>query len=400
MKKILLSALVLVMTLSFNACSEADLPQDINAQEEFSESLDEQAVIEADASPQWEANEKLARLMKSFGTTSNSKNEALNFPDYYGGAYITEQGKLVVYIHRDDLEKQKEKITSLVGSGNVELKKADYSYAYLTDIMDQLNEFVINKKNPSVMANFNVFALMDKENRIVVELKDYNEEKIAVFKKLVLNSPAIKFVKSQGEMVLEVDLQPGCKASLNTSGTSYGSYGFAARRNSDGRRGMVTAGHVISVGETLYQGGTAIGVCSASQISGSVDAAFVPITNPTSYVPSNVLCNTASDILSVSTSLPGVGTVVNKRGATTGQTSGTILSTNATWTSPTSGNTLTNITTANYTSSGGDSGGIVYTYISSTGTRPTVGTHIGAIGSTRYYSKASLVLSALGLSRY
>lgn len=399
--KIFFSVLAIFAILSSSSCSDVEsFDKNNNDTEQLSSKMAyNQSLVEADASHQWEANEKLTKLLGSFGTSANRFNEQVpQYPAYYGGAYIAENGKLIIYVH-GDLEKSRRAISAIIGESNVDFQQARFSYKYLTDLMDELNEFVIRKKDPSAMRNFEAFALMDKENKIVVDLKDFSEQQIAAFHKAVSESDAISFRKAEGEMVLEADLNPGCKAALNTSGTSYGSFGFKAKRNSDGKLGMVTAGHVINSGETLYYGATAIGVCSVRQISGSIDASFVPITSPATYVPSNTLCGTASDLLSTTTSLPGVGTVVNKRGATTGYSSGTIVSTNATWTSPTSGNTLTNITTANYTSDSGDSGGIVYTYISSSGTRPTVGIHTGAIGSTRYFTKASLVLSSLGLSR-
>lgn len=75
-----------------------------------------------------------------------------------------------------------------------------------------------------------------------------------------------------------------------------------------------------------------------------------------------------------------------------------VLSTNVTVTLD--GITHTNLTSADYSSSGGDSGGIVYSYVSSTNTRYTLGIHCAAVGSTRYYIKADEINSALGTSRY
>ena len=82
----------------------------------------------------------------------------------------------------------------------------------------------------------------------------------------------------------------------------------------------------------------------------------------------------------------------------TGATSGKIISINASFT--VSGETFTNLTSADYESASGDSGGIVYSYISSTNTRLTLGIHKGSLGSTRYYVKANQINSALGTSRY
>lgn len=82
----------------------------------------------------------------------------------------------------------------------------------------------------------------------------------------------------------------------------------------------------------------------------------------------------------------------------TGHTSGKVISTNASVTI--GGVTFTNLTSADYSSAPGDSGCIVYSYISSTNTRLTLGIHKASDGTTRYYVKANQINSALGTSRY
>lgn len=62
--------------------------------------------------------------------------------------------------------------------------------------------------------------------------------------------------------------------------------------------------------------------------------------------------------------------------------------------------TFTNMTEANYPSTDGDSGGVVYSFISSNGTRPTVGVHKGSLANgNAIFSKASQVLAAFNLRR-
>lgn len=210
-----------------------------------------------------------------------------------------------------------------------------------------------------------------------------------------MNSSAIAFQKSPGRCILQGTLKAGCPAEVDAG---IGSFAFRAKRNSDGKEGMVTAGHNIPIGGSLYENGVKIGTCSASHQGGSVDAAFIPINDVVTYFPSNLICNTA-DALSAQTSQPGVGTVVNMRGKTTGYSSGAIISTNATTTTD-EGITYTNLTSADYSSAKGDSGGIIYTYISSTNTRPTVGIHLGNNTIRAYFTKADLALSTLGIYRY
>jgi len=92
--------------------------------------------MEADASHQWDANEKLTKLLESFGNSTNRFNEKVpNYPAYYGGAYITEKGSLMIYV-MGDLEKGKQAVKTVIGNTNVEFKAAEHSYSYLTTVMD------------------------------------------------------------------------------------------------------------------------------------------------------------------------------------------------------------------------------------------------------------------------
>ncbi|MGB3180435.1 MAG: hypothetical protein WBB45_03545 [Cyclobacteriaceae bacterium] len=61
-----------------------------------------------------------------------------------------------------------------------------------------------------------------------------------------------------------------------------------------------------------------------------------------------------------------------------------------------------NVVYTDYDCFEGDSGGIVYTYISSTNTRYTVGVHFAAAADfqSSYYCKADLALAELDATRY
>lgn len=86
-------------------------------------------------------------------------------------------------------------------------------------------------------------------------------------------------------------------------------------------------------------------------------------------------------------------------GFTSGHTSGRVVATDVSADTDT-GVFLTNLTEATYDSEGGDSGGIVYSYIGSTNTRLTLGIHLGRYGNNAIYSKANEINDALNISRY
>lgn len=330
------------------------------------------------------------KLMRSFNT---SKSDNTIYPEYYGGSYIDDNGDLVVYIKEAEISKAAslQNISQVLETKDFIVKSANYSYNELNSFMDTLNSFKLKNPNDSVSNNFNIYWLSDRDNNIVVELNEMSEEQINRFKKTVIDSPIITFKASSGTPVKEVNVNPGQKISTSTAN---GSMGYRAKKNNV--VGIVTAGHLASLNTTININGTNIGKVTARQESGSVDAAFVEITN-SSYTPTNTL-NGTTNTLSTTTSKPGVGTVINKLGFSTGATTGKVLSTNVTVTLD--GITHTNLTSADYSSSGGDSGGIVYSYVSSTNTRYTLGIHCAAVGSTRYYIKADEINSVLGTSRY
>jgi hypothetical protein len=140
---------------------------------------------DADASHQCQANEYYQKINN------------IPFSDYYGGSYISAKGKWIVYITGDQIKGRKS-VAKQVGSNNFIAITGKYSFKTLTKNMDELNAFVLNKANDSVIGNINAFCLREDKNRIEMELGEYTEEKIQEFKSKVMNSPAIVFKKSAG----------------------------------------------------------------------------------------------------------------------------------------------------------------------------------------------------------
>ena len=391
---------ILMLTPIISYASENDTPSNIASIEETTTT--DEAFLEAERESMAKYDSKfLAKqedsylnyenLMNYFKTTTNSVDNP--YPDYYGGSYIDDNGDFVIYIKETGASKVASTQISSAGlkENDFIVRRANYSYNELNSVMDTLNAFKLNNPDDPIANNFNIYWLSDKDNQIIVELDEMNEAQIERFKKNVIDSPMIIFKESSGKPVKEVNVNPGQK--ISTSSAS-GSMGYRAKRNNV--VGIVTAGHLASLNTQININGTNIGKVTARQESGSVDAEFIEITN-SNYKPTNTL-NGTSNVLSTTTSQPGVGTVINKSGFSTGATSGKVLATNVTVTLD--GITHTNLTSADYSSSAGDSGGIVYSYVSSTNTRYTLGIHCAAVGSTRYYIKADEINSALGTSRY
>jgi hypothetical protein len=336
------------------------------------------------------ASEVYQKLISSFGTIGMLK--ASDYPDYYGGAYINDEGKLVINVTSDITSKSQDFIKR-TGTDEFILRPCKYSFKMLTEIMDTINNYKLKNEGSPICSNVNSYALLDAQNCIIVYLDEYNQEQINIFNKEIPDSPAIEFKKAIVKCKDEINVNSG--AYITSDGVS-GSVGYRARL--DGIDGIVTAGHLAALNAYVQKSGINFSKCTARQYSGSVDASFCEIID-SNYTPTNIL-DISGDTLSTTISEPGAGTVINKIGYGTGQTSGKIISTNASATF--SGVNFTNLTTANYSSSNGDSGCIVYSYISSTNTRYTLGIHkgTGSDGTTRYFVKANNINSALGTTRY
>lgn len=350
---------------------------------------------------QTEAYLNYEKLMDAYRKSSgNTDEEEMVYPEYYGGSYTDDDGNLVIYKVKETSVSAKQKtvasanvykkLENTIENDNFILQEVDHSYNELNDVMDQLNDYKLTEDN-EIAHNFNAFWLSDEENCIFVELSDFNEASVQAFKENVCDSDVIKFKESSGEAEAETNINAGRK--IETS-SAYASVGYRVKRN--GNVGFVTAAHLGNVDTNISVNGTVVGKIKKRQRSGSVDAAFVRVTND-DYTPTNTLQGTTNK-LSTTISEPGAGTVINKLGASTGATTGKVLSTNATLT--VDGITHTNLTSADYKSAPGDSGGTIYSYISSTNTRLTLGIHCAASGSTRYYVKAKRINAALDTSRY
>lgn len=393
MKHRLLNAWLLIAIAIFTACSEDDL-QDSSVMDEpkFKTNI---SFIEQSIDHQKEAVDSYREMLTSFGQTKTKSMASGEYPDYYGGSYINEDGKLVVFV-LGDIHKGKAKLNSITSNDEIITKPADYSFNLLNAVMDTIDAFKLNEANKQYCTNFNWWAIQDDQNRVVVALEDFSDEAIKEFKNHVSNSPAIVFKKSTGghEEQASVNVNPGAYVY---SPTDEMSIGYRAANNY--YEGVVTAAHGIEQYKDLLMNGKVFAQCTKRNRGGEVDAAWCPITDE-NYLPTNYIGGDKSKILSTQTDQPGKGTVINMHGQIN-QSTGVITNTRASVTYK-SGYSYTNITDATYASDKGDSGAIVYSYVSSTGYRYTLGIHQGAStdGKTAHFCKADLINQKLGIFRY
>lgn len=154
-----------------------------------------------DTPVQEEADKNYHAIMDSFNEKETpTLSKVKDYPDYYGGSYINENGQLVVFITGDTI-KAKEIIGKYVDNKNILFVNSEYSYKTLNKIMDRIDE-AARKKSP-VFQHLDSWYIRETENRIHINLNRYEDSVINEFKEKVIDSPAIIFKRSPGKIIFD-----------------------------------------------------------------------------------------------------------------------------------------------------------------------------------------------------
>lgn len=317
------------------------------------------------------------------------------YPDYIGGLYINNEDNLVIQIVETNIPKNQDKeYENIMKIGkNASIQYVDYSYEELNKVHDIILNNFLGKVD-----NVTGLYVDTASNRVVVELKDYSDGEIEKFRENVMNSPMITF--AQGMVYDNVsDINPGAEF-VSSIGRGC-SYGYRAKTSS-GQVGIVSAGHCFNgTGNTIPN----VGTVTKHLDNGSLDAAFIATNNgitPTNTLNQYLAIGGSNTVRTTVESLIVNGQAIAKVGYVTGYTFGSITNANYSYTQ--NGVTYTNLIRASLVVDHGDSGGIaVRTYNS--GGLP-YNTTLGIvkaksnIGSEALITKASVINSYFGLSRY
>lgn len=120
------------------------------------------------------------------------------YPEYYGGMYINDENKLVVWVKKgfDIPEILKEEPSVIIS-------KAAFSWRELKESMQAIDEFKSRPLLPPMAENTVRWFLDNESNRVIVRLRKCTPSDIKEFKKVVTDSPAIVF--EQVNRVTEID---------------------------------------------------------------------------------------------------------------------------------------------------------------------------------------------------
>lgn len=141
------------------------------------------------------------KLMSSFNPDWESVDPAPEeYPEYFGGAFIDNDGRFVVCIV-GDTAKYKDEVSKIIGSDDFMTESCTYSYREMMQVMDDIDNFLsdenVSHDHPFIV-NFAGAVADVFENRVVVRLLEVNDQIVQSFKNDVSNSPAVKF--EEGEM--------------------------------------------------------------------------------------------------------------------------------------------------------------------------------------------------------
>lgn len=444
------SSILFATLLLMISCTSEDVCMNTEMQAEYEETIsyNEMYRIAKEQSVAYNHYQQIMELMGT-QTRNGTSDDVLVYPDYYGGAYINDDNKLVMLVKKEFASTRAASNLISQISDEVIVDECEYSYNELQEVVEEIATKI--EQDFSCASNIGMYGIINKTNRVEVSLYDNSDSGISSFKQQIVNSPMIVFYRNinskekEGLLVTEdansYTIYPqtpffytfNCGERIRVSfGTTIGyknaSIGYRAK-DCNGRVGFVTAGHAFYSTEHGYVSNvlhpthnTLIGYASRENIiynKGCLDAAFVYCDSSevkiTNILHSNAV--TFPDTVSTEIVIPIEGQNIYMKGATTyGATSsyalGKVLCESAAFTDVINGDTVTYVRDAiftSYTGQSGDSGGIVFAFNSHNTLYPnqylaTVGIHKAYRhrGDTIYSVcvKAGNINSAFGLSRY
>ena len=357
-----------------------------------------------DASIQEQAYADYLELLKSLNVSTTRSISATDFPEYYGGCYVNDEGKLVVLVKEGESEPIRQ-LSQATRSSSMIYETCQYSFNELQQVVEEIRQKAL-AGNEFLFKNVSLYGISEKDNIVEVGLLYNTPSVVQEFKNKISDSPKIKFINS-GKLVLNSGIDCASEIKTHRNGSVHNaSVGYRAK-DKNGNIGIVTAGHFIKINETLNNANdVAIGKCLYSKEENYIDAAFCSITSK-DYAPTNRILympNIDKDTLSTTLAQPPAGSYVNMVGKSSGRSSGTIYNAGYDVMNESQKTILKDVILARYTSTSGDSGGIVYALTKSTNTRYTVGITLGRIevNGTIYGGciKAYMINQTFGLTRY
>ncbi len=304
-----------------------------------------------------ESNEIYNKLLQSF-TQDGKYHLEENYPDYYAGAYIGENGNLVI-LTKNAQDADIVDLRQICGDGDYVIQSAKYSFNELLSAKKQISSLWAKacEKKLFEQQPFSV-SIRDDYNKVFIGVADIEHKALLDYLTKDIDASMYELYESVAPQEMG-NYYPGDYINGDTSGSA----GYKAKLTISGeeKTGFITAGHVTG-GSNIYTGWThliKIGNTIVEQNSGSVDAAFVELTGNNTFA-NQVEGYTITPGVSV---IPAINSTVYKIGNSSDITSGTVISNmNESWWNvdgvPVK---FINLCDTTVYCEDGDSGGLMYT---------------------------------------
>ena len=269
---------------------------------------------------QYQSSFAREKLRQSFIARGNSE------PAAFGSVYLDDEGVLVINIVEGNARLKKEIAEALRGT-RYHIKYVTYPWSHLKMLQDLITGCMKQKFKELNGGLVTVYA-NEMHNKVFVELENPTEEAIVTFKKNIIDSPALTFIKSQGKPVPCTDVLAGDEVksphyTYNSPIFDLGTIGFRAHK--DSAWGFVAAAHQFDyLYEDAYFGSSKVGYCLDldNGYNSYSDSAFVLVTH--SGYDMRPYIRSAGYFLSCNFHGPSLNELVWKMGITTGNTAGRV----------------------------------------------------------------------------
>lgn len=360
---------------------------------EFADNISGYQEYVSEAASPSDVFEDYMSLMEYFG--SSTRSEERSYPEWYGGCYVKGDSLIVLSTNIENIPLSTRSLNS------VKVMSCDNSYNELDSIVKDISSKY--KRLPiNLCKNIRGFGIDDRRNDVLVLLYEDSEETRSDFKRDFSSEECIRFEQSSGieilnplttvsnklmgksnEMNVTDTLICGEKIIKKSDGYNLigASMGFRVRHK-NGEKGIVTAGHFMQKGDSLYldKSQKPIGICGKSYYNTIMDAAFCRISNDEIILTNRIRTLDNKDTLSIELAQPPTGLIVNAIGYVS-KNWGKVVHQSYTLTSVIEGTNLKieykDVIIMDFPVSLGDSGGPVYALDKETNTRYTVGTIMG-----------------------
>lgn len=303
MKKLFYYTIALAVIGTITACSDEVFDNDSTI-ENTEKKLDEKSI-----------SKYTTNLNSSFESLSVTRGTVYEtYPYYYGGCFIDDNRNIVI-LSKEDSETVRQDLVHRIGTNNFLIQPCTYSYNELKDVYRRIQNFWLNDTNDEICNRITLvcFGINDVTNTVEVNLLNCSDDNIELFKNNILDSPMISFAKAHGEIEITMDINPAAEIRSNGHAASVA---YRAMK-SGGKYGFVTAGHFVSVEDTVKIGTIPVAVCRNSKYSnGTIDAAWCEAINP--HSPSNITNITFTELSTQTVATPGVKTYVYMEGFKSG----------------------------------------------------------------------------------